>query len=77
MFRRLATLIAGIGLATVAVPSGIAGAVNCSAPLPQGNDLVVLDPGDFVEQIDNPYLPCHRAPGGPTARPTVRGSAST
>jgi len=34
MFRRLATLIIGIGLATVAVPSGIAGAVTCSAPLP-------------------------------------------
>jgi hypothetical protein len=57
MFRRLATLIIGIGLATVAVPSGIVGAVTCSAPLPQNNDQVVLDPADFVERIDNPYLP--------------------
>ena len=57
MFRRLATLIIGIALATVAVPSGIVGAVTCSAPLPQGNDRVVLDPADFVERIDNPYLP--------------------
>ena len=57
MFRRLATLIIGIARATVAVPSGIVGAVTCSAPLPQGNDRVVLDPADFVERIDNPYLP--------------------
>ena len=80
MFRRLATLIIGIGLATVAVPSGIVGAaVTCSAPLPQGNDQVVLDPAGFVERIDNPYCRCHRAPGGPTARPNrrARGSAST
>jgi hypothetical protein len=57
MFRRLATLIIGIGLATLVVPSGIVGAVTCSAPLPQGSDQVVLDPADFVERIDNPYLP--------------------
>ena len=57
MFRRVATLMVGIGLATVAVPSGIAGAVTCPAPLPQGDDRVVLDPADFVERIDNPYLP--------------------
>ena len=57
MFRRLATLIVGIGLATVAVPSGIAGAVSCAAPLPQGSDRVALDPADSVDRIDNPFLP--------------------
>ena len=78
MFRRLATLIIGVGLATVAVPSGIVGAVTCSAPLPQGNDRVVLDPADFVERVDNPYLPMPPGPGGSTARPNrrARGSAS-
>jgi hypothetical protein len=57
MFRRLATLIVGIGLATAAVPSTTAVAVSCATPLPQGSDQVVLDPADFVDRIDNPFLP--------------------
>ena len=57
MFRRLATLIVGIGLATAAVPSTTAVGVSCAAPLPQGGDTVVLDPADFVDRIDNPFLP--------------------
>ena len=57
MFRRLATLIVGIGLATAAVPSTTAVAVSCAAPLPQGGDTVVLDPADFVDRIDNSFLP--------------------
>jgi hypothetical protein len=61
MLRRLATLIVGIGLATAAVPSTTAGAVTCPGPLPQGADPVALDPADFVDRIDNPYLPM--APG--------------
>lgn len=61
MLRKLATLIVGLGLATTAVPSTVAGAVTCPTPLPQGADPVVLDPVDFVDRIDNPYLP--KAPG--------------
>jgi len=61
MLRRLATLIVGVGLTTTAVPSAMAGAVVCPGPLPQGADPVVLDPADFVDRIDNPYLPM--APG--------------
>ena len=61
MLRKLATLIVGLGLATTAVPSTVAGAVTCPTPLPQGADPVVLDPVDFVDRIDNPYLPM--APG--------------
>ena len=57
MFRRLATLIVGIGLATAAVPSTTAVAVSCATPLPQGGDTVELDPADFVDRIDNPFLP--------------------
>jgi len=61
MLRRLATLIVGIGLATTAVPSTVAGAATCPGSLPQGADPVVLDPADFVDLIVNPYLPM--APG--------------
>jgi hypothetical protein len=61
MFRRIATLIVGIGLATAVVPSTTAVAVSCATPLPQGSDTVELDPADFVDRIDNPFLPM--APG--------------
>jgi len=61
MLRRLATTIAGIVLATLAVPSVTAVAGTCPITLPQGSDAVVLDPADFVDLIDNPYLPM--APG--------------
>lgn len=53
--------IAGIGIALVTVAGiwqgGIAAAGTCPVALPQGDEPVTLDPADFVERIDNPYLP--------------------
>ena len=53
--------IAGIGIALVTVAGiwqgGIAAAGTCPVALPHGDEPVTLDPADFVERIDNPYLP--------------------
>ena len=54
--------IAGIGIALVTVAGiwqgGIAAAAGtCPVALPQGDEPVTLDPADFVERIDNPFLP--------------------
>lgn len=43
--------VAGIGQA------GVATAERCPVALPQGSEPVSLDPADFVEGIDNPYMP--------------------
>jgi hypothetical protein len=61
MDRRLVGLGIAVMLALGTLPSGIAAAVTCPVPLPQGSDPVTLDPADFVGQIDNPYWPM--APG--------------
>ncbi|MGQ0669183.1 MAG: hypothetical protein ACT4PO_05865 [Actinomycetota bacterium] len=61
MNRKLAGLSVAVALAIGAWPGGIATAGTCPVPLPQGSDPVTLDPADFVDQIDNPYLPL--APG--------------
>lgn len=61
MDRRLVGLGIAVMLVLGTLPSGIAAAVTCPAPLPQGSDPVTLDPADFVGLIDNPYWPM--APG--------------
>ena len=63
MVRRIGWLTTiAVTLAVAAVPSGGAAAqANCSAPLPQGDEAVTLDPADFVTAIDNPSWPM--APG--------------
>ena len=61
MDRRLARLGIAVVLTVGVLPTGIAMAVTCPVPLPQGSDPVMLDPADFVGQIDNPYWPM--APG--------------
>jgi hypothetical protein len=57
--------LTGIGfavvIAAVALPVTFAGARSCNDPLPQGSELVTLDPADFVPRIDNRYWPM--APG--------------
>jgi hypothetical protein len=61
MKRRLIGIGIAIVIATGAWSGGMATAVACPVPLPHGSDPVTLDPADFVDQIDNPYLPM--APG--------------
>jgi hypothetical protein len=56
MVRRLVVPIVGVLLA-VGSPGGAATAGGCPVPLPQGSDEVVLDPVDFVDRVDHPYLP--------------------
>jgi hypothetical protein len=57
MHRRIATL----GLACLIVAGtmlgGVASAGTCPIALPQGSEPVTLDPADFVDRIDNPFLP--------------------
>ena len=57
MYRKLAgpTVVVVIALGTWR--AGIATAVTCPVPLPQGSDAVTLEPADFVARIDNPYWP--------------------
>jgi hypothetical protein len=59
MVRRTGWLTAvAVMLAVAMVPPGVATArVDCSAPLPQGDETVTVDPADFVAAIDNPYWP--------------------
>ena len=61
MRKVLVGLGASLALVVGGVPSGIAGTVACPVDLPQGSETVVLDPADFVAEIDNPYWPM--APG--------------
>lgn len=57
MSRRIAGLSIAVLIAVGALPSGVASAGTCPAPLPQGGDPVNLDPADFADRIDNPFLP--------------------
>jgi hypothetical protein len=51
----LTALAVSMGSTTVGAPTTLAGA--CPVAIPQADETVVLDPADFVEGIDNPYLP--------------------
>lgn len=57
MTRRLMGAAAVITLGLVMVPASVASAGTCPIPIPQGSDPVSIDPADFVQGIDNPYLP--------------------
>jgi hypothetical protein len=57
MDRRIARLGIGVLIAVGVWPSGVASAGTCPVPLPQGSDPVTLDPANFVDRIDNPFLP--------------------
>ena len=57
MSRRIARLSIAVLIAVGALPSAVASAGTCPAPLPQGGDPVNLDPADFADRIDNPFLP--------------------
>lgn len=57
MTRRLAGLGAVIALGLALLPGGSAVAGACPIAIPQGSDPVTIDPANFVEVIDNPYLP--------------------
>jgi hypothetical protein len=57
-----------------------------STPLPQGSDVVKLDPADFTTEIDNPYWPMKPGsrwvyrevhPGGPAERVVVTATDRT
>jgi len=61
MIRRLAWPILMVLVASVAPTASVGAAVTCPIELPQGAEMVELDPADFVERIDNPYWPM--APG--------------
>ena len=46
-------LLAAAGL----LQAGVASAGACPVTLPQGSEPVTLDPADFVDRIDNPFVP--------------------
>lgn len=55
MKTRRAVAVALVAASTIAACEG--GDENHSSTLPQGSELVELDPADFTTQIDNPYWP--------------------
>lgn len=57
MHRRVAPLGIAFLIAAGTVHVGVASAGACPVTLPQGSEPVTLDPADFVERIDNPFLP--------------------
>jgi hypothetical protein len=57
MRRSVATLGIALLVAAGMVQDGVASAGTCPIELPQGSEPVTLDPADFVERIDNPFLP--------------------
>jgi hypothetical protein len=57
MSRRIARLSIAVLIAAGVFPGGVAFAGTCPVPLPRGGDPVDLDPADFVDTIDNPFLP--------------------
>jgi len=61
MHRKVAGLMVVVVIALGTWQGGIASAVPCPRPLPQGSEPVTLDPTDFVDRIDHPYWPM--APG--------------
>ena len=52
-----ATLSVALLVVAGMLQGGIASAGNCPVSLPQGSEAVTLDPADFVDRIDNPFLP--------------------
>jgi hypothetical protein len=57
MHRRLAALGIMLLIAAGSVHGGVAAAGTCPIELPQRGEPVTLDPANFVERIDNPFLP--------------------
>jgi hypothetical protein len=57
----LATVIVAFGLASSSAQEGADRGDRCAQPgpygLPQGDDVVDLDPSEFTTRIDNPYWP--------------------
>jgi hypothetical protein len=79
VLRRTITAAALLAFASVLIPSGAARAGTCPIELPQGGEPVTLDPGGFVELIDNPYWPMtpgtrwvYRETDAEGARQTIR-----
>ncbi len=57
MSRKFTMLAIAGALVVGALPGGVASAGTCPITLPQGGDPANLDPANFVDRIDNPYLP--------------------
>jgi hypothetical protein len=57
MFRRIATFGVAFLIAAGTMLGGVASAGTCPVALPEGSEPVTLDPADFVDRIDNPFLP--------------------
>ena len=57
MRRKLAALCTAAVVAAGIWQGGVASAGTCPVPLPQKGQPVTLDPADFVDRIDNPFLP--------------------
>ena len=57
--KRRSVATASVALLVVAcvVQAGVASAGTCPVALPQGSEPVTLDPADFVDRIDNAFLP--------------------
>lgn len=55
--RWAATLGIVLLAAAGSLQAGVASAGACPVTLPQGSEPVTLDPADFVDRIDNPFLP--------------------
>lgn len=88
--HRIAPAIAGLVVCATALATFGAGLAvakpNPSKGLPQGSDVVDLDPADFTTDIDNPYWPMQpgntwvyveRNPGGPVQDVVVEVLAET
>ena len=57
MRRRAATIGISFLIPAATFHVGVGSAGACSITLPQGSEPVTLDPADFVDRIDNPFLP--------------------
>lgn len=57
MLRKIATLGVALLIAAGLLQGGIASAGTCPVALPQGGEPVMLETADFVDRIDNPFLP--------------------
>ncbi len=57
MHRRGVTLGITLLIATGILQGGVAPAGTCPVTLPQGSEPLTLDPADFVDRIDHPFLP--------------------
>jgi hypothetical protein len=61
MFGRITSMLVRLGAVTLLtlapLPGGVASAGMCPISIPQGSEPVTIDPANFVEGIDNAYLP--------------------